>query len=291
MEINNNKFSFRNYLLHGFQSESESDSSNVPHKTKVNSKIAVFGLSGNPPQVGHQTIVNYLSSLDTFDELWIMPVYKHIYSSKQSLANFEDRLEMCCLTFEKFSTSKCFVKVLDIEKECTDYLQAAQGNDVPIKIGTIDVLNYIQTQTTSLNLDLHLVLSTETYNDLVNGKWKQSQDIVNTVQLEVLKRQGYQLCDKPVVQNIRMIYHDLEITEVSSTLVRNYEMTLLDFFGISDNELQAYLDPSAYGFIKKERLYFFSQEKVNLKLRAITLLSLSLASFGLAVLHSRIIKK
>jgi len=285
-----NKFSFKNYLLHGFPSDNDNNDHH-PHKTKANSTIAVFGLSGNPPQVGHQTIVKYLSNLGTFDELWIMPVYKHIYSSKQSLANFDDRLKMCSLSFEKFSTSQCVVKVLDIEKECTDCLQAAQGHDAPIKIGTIDVLSYIQAQTKGLNLDIHLVLSTETYNDLVNGKWKQSQDIVNTVQLEVLKRKGYQLTNKPVVKNIRMIYHDLEISEVSSTLVRNYELTLLDFFGISDNELQTYLDPSAYNFIKKKKLYFHSQENINVKMRAITLLSLSLASFGLAFLHSRIMKK
>lgn len=37
--------------------------------------------------------------------MWVLPVYKHIYSSKHNLAPFEDRVRMCQLTFEGLAES------------------------------------------------------------------------------------------------------------------------------------------------------------------------------------------
>lgn len=33
-------------------------------------------------------------------QVWVLPVFKHIYASKHNLAPFEDRVRMCQLTFE-----------------------------------------------------------------------------------------------------------------------------------------------------------------------------------------------
>ena len=62
--------------------------------------VALYGLSANPPtgQGGHATIVSHLR--DRFDEVWVLPVYRHIFDSKaNNLAPYEHRKKMCELAF------------------------------------------------------------------------------------------------------------------------------------------------------------------------------------------------
>lgn len=65
-------------------------------------RIVLFGLSANPPTGlgGHMGIIRYFSCMiliqnvlfvALFDEVWILPVYRHAYSSKRSLESFEHR--------------------------------------------------------------------------------------------------------------------------------------------------------------------------------------------------------
>ena len=62
-------------------------------------KVLLYGLSANPPtgEGGHQGIVAHFAK--EFDELWVMPVYKHIYQTKRELAAFENRVRMCEIAF------------------------------------------------------------------------------------------------------------------------------------------------------------------------------------------------
>jgi len=64
-------------------------------------RILLFGLSANPPtgKTGHLGIVHYLSRLGKWDEVWVMPVYKHLHNKDSTLAPFDDRLEMCKINF------------------------------------------------------------------------------------------------------------------------------------------------------------------------------------------------
>ena len=293
-DSSNSSSSFKKYISSSSNGSSSSSSSSRSSSRSLNvgDRIGVFGLSGNPPHAGHEAIVRYLSTCSSFDAIWIIPVYKHMYSSKQSLARYEDRLEMCQRCFSKYDTIHCAVRVLDIEKECSDeMLQATQSNyhgqqqQQATQIGTIDVLNYIKANTASLNLDLHLILSSETYNDLVRGKWKRSQDIINIVKLQVLLRKGYPLTDQPTVQNIKQTYHsNVSIPEgVSSTAIRNYDLTLLEFFGIFN---RSDLDPSVFDYIRTKRLFFFQHDKTTIRIRALSLMTLSLASFAITLILS-----
>lgn len=64
-------------------------------------RVVLFGLSANPPTGlgGHMGIASYFSSISVrrafrlglFDEVWILPVYRHAYSSKRHLESYEDR--------------------------------------------------------------------------------------------------------------------------------------------------------------------------------------------------------
>lgn len=141
-------------------------------------KIAIFGLSANPPTgtFGHQGIVRNLVSRGDFNEIWIMPVYKHIFTSKNTLANFEHRLEMCRICFVKESSSFTNVKVVEYEKNaCLHYLNSIE-NSSSFRVGTIDVLNYIRSQNDSdyHDAEFTLILGTDTFRDFAQGKWKAS---------------------------------------------------------------------------------------------------------------------
>jgi len=266
-------------------------------------RVAVYGVSANPPHNGHKAIVTYLANGsnssninssgndNAFDSIWIVPVYKHMYASKQGLASYDDRLAMSRLCFEQCSTSRCVVRVLDIERECTNAIQTHAintGSSESVRVGTIDVLNYIKAHTSHLDIDLHLVLSSETYNDLVTNKWKLSQDIVNMVTLQVISREGFELTDRPTVQNIRSSLHRdvpmVGVSGVSSTSIRDYDLSILEFFGVYR---RSDLDPKVFDYIRRRRLYFFEQEQTSIRMRALSLVAISLASFSVALLLSR----
>ena len=85
-------------------------------------RVCIYGLSANPPtgEGGHATIVSHLRRM--FDEVWVLPVYKHAFESKHNnMAPYEHRKAMCELAFgvahltaKQRRNEK--VKVLDVER-------------------------------------------------------------------------------------------------------------------------------------------------------------------------------
>ena len=55
-------------------------------------RVCVYGLSANPPtgEGGHATIVAHLRRM--FDEVWVLPVYRHAFESKSNLAPYDHRV-------------------------------------------------------------------------------------------------------------------------------------------------------------------------------------------------------
>lgn len=135
-------------------------------------KVALFGLSANPPtgHSGHLGIVRFLVETGLFDEVWVLPVYQHMFAAKRSMEIFEHRVEMCRLCMEDESTTACKVRVMMIEKYAAEYYEQKEGKD--FRVGTVDILDYIHDQCPGL--DLHLVLGTDTYKDLISRRWKQA---------------------------------------------------------------------------------------------------------------------
>jgi nicotinic acid mononucleotide adenylyltransferase len=144
----------------------------IPPKNDICDKsIAIFGMSGNPPtgDQGHTGIVRYLSSTGNFDEIWILPVYYHQYSSKRNLESYDNRMNMCSLSFLPISSPECIVRVLRLEKQVYETISSIDSN---AKHGTIDTLSYIRSYVDG-NITLHLVLGADSYNDICLGKWKE----------------------------------------------------------------------------------------------------------------------
>ena len=165
---------------------------NVINIIEKDIRIAIFGLSGNPPTGigGHAGVVRHLVNTNSFDEIWILPVYRHSYSSKSSLVLYDHRVNMCRLNFESESTNKCIVKVLTLEKEVYEHILSLEtkkcsNSNIPvptISMGSIDIIKYILNQISSNNINnvslprISLVLGSDTYNDLMSGKWKNGAE-------------------------------------------------------------------------------------------------------------------
>jgi nicotinic acid mononucleotide adenylyltransferase len=78
-------------------------------------RVLLFGLSANPPTgaQGHMGILSHccrlparrgdggaVAMVTAFDEVWLLPVFQHIYASKRRLAPFRDRLAMLQLAVD-----------------------------------------------------------------------------------------------------------------------------------------------------------------------------------------------
>ncbi len=104
--------------------------------SKTKKKVCLFGLSANPPTIGHGSIVSQLASMrydgssttndaaaTLFDEIRVLPVYKHMFSVKRDQAAFHHRLEMCRLTFKGIPN----VEVSEQEHTLFEHVAAKRG--------------------------------------------------------------------------------------------------------------------------------------------------------------------
>lgn len=77
---------------------------------KRNKVIGIFGLSGDPPQASHKTIIDHCIKYNLVDEVWVIPSHSH--TQKTNIASFNQRMKMCTLMFTGWFKP---VKVLDYD--------------------------------------------------------------------------------------------------------------------------------------------------------------------------------
>ena len=103
------------------QARAQKELTDAIPRVSPGTRVCVYGLSANPPtgEGGHATIVAHLRRM--FDEVWVLPVYRHAFESKSNLAPYDHRVRMCELAFglgnmteQQRRTEK--VKVLDVER-------------------------------------------------------------------------------------------------------------------------------------------------------------------------------
>ena len=87
-------------------------------------------------------------------------------------------MNMCKLSMDEESTPQCFVRILSLEKIVFEYTANHGGVSTDIRVGTIDILDFVHEyykRFYNLELKIHLILGSDTYNDLIALKWKQSE--------------------------------------------------------------------------------------------------------------------
>jgi len=141
--------------------------------------VCLFGTSADPPtdQGGHLGIIQHLASMD-FDEVWILPVYSHMFGTKRGKqAPFQARVEMCRLLV------KDIPKAVVSEAERICFEKAAERLDEQekssLRIGTAELLEMVTHHEPTV--DFTLALGTDTFIDLASGKWRRTEDVFRLV--------------------------------------------------------------------------------------------------------------
>jgi nicotinic acid mononucleotide adenylyltransferase len=218
--------------------------------------VAIFGLSADPPTGlgGHAGIVRWCASalsippiggaggtdLRPADEVWVLPVYRHIYPAKQAMAPYEARLAMARLAFEHLAGVRARVRVLETERELYEQaLGAAARESKPlssIRVGTYDVMQHLVARHPETRFGL--VLGADTYADLRASKWKEARALERLVAIVGLPRPGFPTVPDEVVGP--------ELEEVSSSAMR----------ASTDRAwLERVLQPEVLDYILEHRLY------------------------------------
>jgi len=236
-------------------------------------KICIFGTSANPPTLGHRDIVAYLASLVEFDEIIVLPVYEHMFERKRcnnnsiNSSSFQDRLDMAKLAFSNISSN---VIVSDLERQC--YFHGIK--QIQQRVGTADLLGFIKSRD-NCAVDYSLTLGSDTFADLMDMKWKRSNDVIDHVEGRFLiisrpteqtekEQQQHQLMKKLKLLNERFLSSNgdeparlIQIPKlkcVSSTDARACS---------TDSTLNQIVDPAVLCFIKSKQLYAFSPAVID----------------------------
>lgn len=115
-------------------------------------KIGLFGVTGNPPHMGHYKVVK--EALDARDEVWVTPVFIHPFG--KSFIDYEKRLFMLNILFSKIGR----VKIVELDKEFYD-----NNNRTPY---SYDLLNYMKAKNNKTNPIL--IIGEDNYKEEV---WKK----------------------------------------------------------------------------------------------------------------------
>jgi len=206
--------------------------------------IVLFGLSANPPtgEGGHAGIVRWAAQKPSFeafdgqpaDQVWVLPVYRHAFSSKQNMPEFGHRLAMARIAFQSEMPEVARkVRVLDVERTVVERAEGAP-------VGTVDVVRHVLKGHPERRLAL--LLGADTHRDLLQGRWKESEALRALVRIVGLPRLGVggtPRLDGPL------------LSAVSSSQVRDSHD--LGFLG-------AALQPRVLAYIRTHQLYAFASD-------------------------------
>jgi nicotinate-nucleotide adenylyltransferase len=130
-------------------------------------KIAILGGSFDPPHKGHIAIANRLLKLNNFNEVWLIPCYKHPFRKNLSAPN--KRFQMT----KYLEKDRVKVSNLEIKDKVTNY--------------TIDTLKLLAKKYP--NDRFFLIIGTDQVENFT--KWKEWREIVNNFKLIVIPRDGF----------------------------------------------------------------------------------------------------
>ncbi len=208
--------------------------SRAPH-TRRERLVALFGLSADPPtgRGGHVGIALWCANTlrvdgQRMDEVWVLPVYRHIFASKRELSPYHHRLAMTRLAFANLEGARAPIIISEIEREL------CEASTAPI--GTVDVLTHLRAHHPESRFVL--ILGADSYRDLCAGRWKDAPAIARLATVVGIARPGLAHDgDLEVVPNL---------SRISSTLARSTR----------DPELLAtILPPEVFDYVRAHGLY------------------------------------
>lgn len=244
-------------------------------------RLSIFGFSANPPTdlSGHAGIIQSLVESGLYDEVWLLPVYVHIYTTKRNLEQYEHRMEMCRLVSDRLSTASVAVRSSDLER--TVYLDEYNRNlianplgnpHLEVRVGSIDIVRYVRANFKDCNL-LSINLGADSYNDLVSGKWKQHSSLLAEVYVNAFYRTGVTPLPAPSFARGVNFVQLKSLSATSSTTVRSENPGVLADWPFA---VPYYVDrhrecvpvfADVYDYIRAHKLYFYSDAALQSRLR------------------------
>ena len=161
-------------------------------------KIGIFGGSFNPPHIGHLAIANYICEFDDIDEVWFMVTPHNPLKEESELMSDEFRLNLMRLAIDGYPK----FKVSDFEFS------------LPRPTYTITTLNKLKEKYPGI--DFTLIIGADNWQ--LFNKWKDSDKIINSFEIIIYPRKGYEIDVDNLPENIKV--SDAPIIEVSSTFIR-----------------------------------------------------------------------
>jgi nicotinate-nucleotide adenylyltransferase len=215
--------------------QKNNDYPDIPGKNSLNKiNVAILGGAFNPVTRGHiQAALFVLEAGKIFDEVWLMPCFKHIYSKK--MAGAEHRLVMC----ELAAADHMRVKIFDYEikkkfEKGTYYLMKDLLNE-----------NFVRNRYT-----FSLIIGQDNANTF--DHWVQHEALRKLIRFVVVPRQGIE-ADPDIDWYLHSPHIYLEadkpVMKVSSTQVR--ELIKKRMY----SEAGRLLNPGVLEYIKTYRLY------------------------------------
>ena len=227
-------------------------------------QVCLFGTSANPPtgEGGHQGIVRGLSRLEHLDEIRVLPVFQHTFSSKRSqLASFEHRMNLCQLAFAEFpKVTVSDAEMRSFQRQMTDTM--TETEIASLRVGTADLLEMLMEE--EPNVDFSFCLGADTFMDLTAWKWQRSKDVLRLLEgrLIVLVRKGITTTATHLRERVELVNQTeyarqnimlMEIPDlqrVSSSLVRST---------VDPIELNGVVSPAVLEYMLAHELYGFSK--------------------------------
>lgn len=203
-------------------------------------RVALIGGSFNPPHIAHFEICDHLLRKLKYDEVWLIPCFKHQFN--KDLAPFNDRCDMCMILANIFiQTDVGEVKVSKIEEEI--------ARTVP-KPGTIDLIEKLKKNYPSY--DFTFVIGGDIPKDF--NKWKEAESLKKEVRFLVFERPSF---DKVEGWD----YFDFATMNISSSDIRKWlddgiekHHVMLDC-ALIDGTFDYITEHGLYGMEKREKKY------------------------------------
>lgn len=198
-------------------------------------RIAIYGGAFNPITNGHIQVAQFvLNTSGFFDEVWIMPAYKHMYNKK--MESPEKRLEMC----EIAAKVDARIKVFDYEIK-----NKLAGE-------TFKLVKQLKNDKEYENYDFSFIMGIDNANTF--NKWVNYEHLEKMMKFVVVSRKGIER-DNSVDWYLQKPHIFLEgecAIDVSSTLVRDL---LKEKGSFKKAGLEKYLNSEVVDYILKNNLY------------------------------------
>lgn len=169
--------------------------------------IALFGSSFNPPHKGHAAVLEFLAGQNRFDEIWLVPVYKHPFA--KDLWPYKIRLRLTKLLLTGLLHKSCknkktpptkarattknwqrtLLKICEIEKQL--------GKNPSYMFDTVRELKKKHPKNT-----FTLILGSDCKKDL--PKWHRYTELKKLIQFYFVPRKGFENSPFPKVSSTQI---------------------------------------------------------------------------------------